>query len=34
MRFVLIGDYLLAADNGNCGGANVSFSAIYRRAKR
>jgi hypothetical protein len=33
VRFTLLGDYLLAHDNGNCGGANVSFSSVYRRAK-
>ena len=33
VRFWLLGDYLLAGDNGNCGGANVSFSAVYTRAK-
>ena len=27
----LIGPYLAAADNGNCGGANVSFTGVYRR---
>jgi hypothetical protein len=31
VRFTLLGDYLLAHDNGNCGGANVSFSAVYTR---
>lgn len=29
--FTLIGDYLVAGDNGNCGGANVSFSGVYRK---
>ncbi len=33
VRFTLLGDYLLAGDNMNCGGANVSFSGVYRRAK-
>ncbi|MCB2047307.1 MAG: hypothetical protein KDE32_03670 [Novosphingobium sp.] len=33
VRFTLLGDYLLASDNSNCGGANVSFSAVYQRAK-
>lgn len=27
----LLGPYLLAVDNGNCGGLNVSFSGVYRR---
>lgn len=27
----LIGDVLVAADNRNCGGMNVSFSGVYRR---
>jgi hypothetical protein len=27
----LIGDVLVAADNGACGGMNVSFSGVYRR---
>jgi hypothetical protein len=27
----LIGDDLVAADNQNCGGMNVSFSGVYRR---
>lgn len=33
VKFTLLGDYLLAGDNRNCGGANVSFSAVYRRVK-
>ena len=33
VRFTLLGDYLLAGDNGSCGGANVTFSGVYRRAK-
>jgi hypothetical protein len=33
VRFSLLGDYLMAGDNGNCGGANVRFSAVYTRAK-
>jgi hypothetical protein len=28
----LIGDYLVVADNLKCGGANVTFSGVYRRA--
>ncbi len=27
----LVGKYLIAADNLNCGGANVTFSGVYRR---
>lgn len=27
----LLGDLLVVADNSNCGGANVSFSGVYRR---
>lgn len=30
--FTLLGDYLLVGDNRQCGGANVSFNGIYRRA--
>jgi hypothetical protein len=30
----LVGDYLVAADNGECGGANVRFDGVYRRKKR
>lgn len=29
-----IGDMLVAADNMNCGGANVSFSGVYNRTRR
>ena len=29
--FTLLGDFLLASDTGNCGGANVSFTGVYRR---
>jgi hypothetical protein len=29
----LVGDYLIAADNGECGGANVRFDGVYRRKK-
>jgi hypothetical protein len=28
----LVGPWLVATDNGSCGGHNVSFSGIYRRA--
>jgi hypothetical protein len=27
----LVGDYLVADDNGDCGGANVTFDGIYRK---
>jgi hypothetical protein len=30
----LLGSYLIVSDNMKCGGANVSFSGIYRRSKR
>ncbi|MBK9530064.1 MAG: hypothetical protein IPO41_17540 [Acidobacteria bacterium] len=26
--------FLIVADNGNCGGANVSFSGIYRKVNK
>ena len=28
----LLGDLLVVADNQECGGMNVSFSGVYRRA--
>lgn len=31
--FTLLGDFLIAGDNGQCGGMNVSFSAVYRRVR-
>lgn len=31
IRFTLLGDYLVAHDNRQCGGANVSFSGVYVR---
>jgi len=31
IRFTLLNDYLIAGDNRQCGGANVSFSGVYRR---
>ena len=34
VNFTLLGDLLVAGDNRNCGGMNVSFSAVYRRVKR
>lgn len=30
----LVGEYLVAADNGECGGANVTFTGVYRRKKK
>ncbi len=32
VRFTLLGKYLIAGDNRQCGGANVSFSAVYTRS--
>jgi len=32
--FTLLNDYLVADDSGNCGGMNVSFSGVYRRAAK
>jgi hypothetical protein len=32
--FTLVGDWLVAADNRQCGGANVSFSGVYRRMSK
>lgn len=29
----LVGNYLIVADNLNCGGANVTFSGVYRRSR-
>lgn len=34
LRLRLLPPYLLAADNDQCGGYNVTFSGIYRRATR
>ncbi|NHN89138.1 hypothetical protein [Acetobacter conturbans] len=31
IRMVLKGPYLIASDNNNCGGLNVTFSGYYRR---
>jgi hypothetical protein len=31
VRFWRRGPYLVAADNGNCGGHNVTFTGVYRR---
>lgn len=33
IRFTLLGDFLVASDNRKCGGANVSFSAVYQRSE-
>ncbi|MEZ5734294.1 MAG: hypothetical protein R3E09_00595 [Novosphingobium sp.] len=33
VRFTLLGDLLIAGDNRQCGGMNVSFSAVYRRVE-
>ena len=33
ITFTMVGDWLVAGDNGDCGGANVSFSAVYQRGK-
>ncbi len=30
----LVGAYLIVDDNGDCGGANVTFDGIYRKKKR
>ena len=32
LRMARAGDFLFVRDNGNCGGFNVSFSGLYRRA--
>lgn len=32
VRLQLLGDLLVVADNQDCGGANVSFNGVYRRA--
>ncbi len=31
VRMTLLGDYLVASDNRNCGGANASFNGVYRK---
>ncbi|MBC7929233.1 MAG: hypothetical protein H7Z38_01590 [Rubrivivax sp.] len=31
MTLRLIGDFLVADDNGDCGGANVTFDGVYRK---
>lgn len=33
VNFTLLGDYLVAGDNRQCGGANVSFTSVYRRVR-
>jgi hypothetical protein len=30
----LVGDFLVADDNGDCGGVNVTFDGVYRKGKR
>jgi hypothetical protein len=30
----LVGDFLLADDNGDCGGVNVTFDGLYRKKKK
>jgi hypothetical protein len=30
----LVGDFLVADDNGECGGVNVTFDGVYRKKKR
>lgn len=30
-RFIRVGRYLIGSDNGNCGGANVTFNGVYVR---
>jgi hypothetical protein len=32
LRLARAGDFLFVRDNGDCGGLNVSFSGVYRRA--
>ena len=29
----LVGDYLVASDNSECGGVNVRFNAVYRKGR-
>lgn len=31
-RLYLLGDVLVVADNSECGGMNVRFNGVYRRA--
>lgn len=33
IKMTLIGDYLIANDNSDCGGANVTFDGVYRLKK-
>ena len=33
VEFTLLGDFLIAGDNRQCGGVNVSFSGVYRRTR-
>ena len=34
MTLRLVGEYLIADDNGECGGMNVTFDGVYRRKKK
>ena len=34
VRLMLLGDRLLAKDNGHCGGMNVNFTTVYARRRR
>lgn len=31
IKMILVGDYLVVSDNMECGGANVTFSGVYRK---
>jgi hypothetical protein len=33
VKMQMVGDFLIASDNMNCGGVNVSFSGVYRKKK-
>jgi hypothetical protein len=33
IELTLVGDFLVAADNRECGGANVNFDGVYRRVR-
>jgi len=30
----LVGDFLIASDNSECGGVNVRFNGVYQKARR
>ncbi len=34
VAFVLLDKYLVATDNNQCGGVNVSFSGVYSRSNK